>query len=181
MANGDYSSFPIHMFRSDPLTLSTPERVRYLIETRSKLKTMYGRSYRRILNAIKTVKDGTDPGLAEFTEEQLSTLERYLIKARDETARGFSQTISLFEITTNELAPGTFLVGNRPVTSFDFGDWLEKVCDWVVNLLHDIADIFHDVGMDSVGDGIDASADWLYQLEQYAKQQMNPQPNDPPD
>lgn len=152
-----------------------PVRLLYTIETRQELKKKYRDTYQGVIKALNAVRSKTDPAIAEMTSEQLAILEDYLVKARDEVARGFTQTIKLYENTANELFSGIFPREPQPLGSFDLEDWIEKICGWIAELLREIGDVFGHLGMPEVEAGLDWAADGIEWLGEKARDLLNPE------
>lgn len=167
--------FPREKFIPSFSTMPQPERLVYLIETRQELKKKYRTTYQNVIKALNAVRSKTDPTIAEMTSEQLAILEDHLVKARDEVARGFTQTVKLYENTANELFTGVFPHGPQPLGSFDLSDWIEKICGWIAGLLREIGDVFGHLGMPEVEAGLDWAADGIEWLGDKAGELLNPE------
>ena len=179
MPTSPRTPFPRRVFLPRPNSLPPPQRVVYLINTRQKLRNKYRTSYHGVVTALEALRSETDPVIANLTAEQQSQIEKALLEARDEVARGFTQTIKLFENTANELVPGTFPRGAEPFGSFDLGEWIEGVCEWLADLLDDLADVFDDFGLDFIGDGLRAAGDGVEWLGGQASEVSHPEPERP--
>jgi hypothetical protein len=166
--------FPRNDFFPNPNTMTPQRRLVYLIETRKKLQTKYRTSYHNVIKALELSKSETDPAIASLTPEQRTQLQEGLLAARDDVARGFTQTIILFENTINELAPGTYPRGGGPLGSFDLGEWFKDVCDWLADLIDDIADVFDDLGMDSVAAAMHEGADAVEWVGEKGNELLHP-------
>lgn len=150
--------FPRHEFIRPLNELAPPQRLLRLIDTHQKLKKKYQKSYHSVIEAMDALQSGSYPGLAAMSAEQRETINKALLDARDEIARGFTQIIKLYETAINELAPDTFPKEKEPYGSFDLGQWIEEAAEWLSDLLHDVADIFEDFGLSEMEYYVDEAA-----------------------
>jgi hypothetical protein len=165
--------FPRRDFIPHPAIMDKPERLRYLIETHSKIKKKYRDSYRSIVEILDALKQNKEVGFGMLNDRQQETLTQYLIETRNETARFYTQALKVFENLSNELAPGTFPIEDTPVASFDLWQWIDKTLDWFAGLCREIGDVLGHFGletgeelMDSVADGIIWAKDRLKEIRE---------------
>jgi hypothetical protein len=146
-------------------------RLRRLIEGRQMLIRRYGIAYGGIADTLQQVRDGSHPAVSQMSAEQRAEVERQLLAARDEVARGFTQAIARSENDANELAPGTFPRGDEPFQSFDLGEWVEQILEGLISILEGLADIFDAFGWDAGAAAMQAGADGLDALDRYGEEQ----------
>lgn len=151
--------FPRHKFIRPLNELAPPQRVLRLINTHQELGRKYQKSYHSVFEAIGALQSESYPGLASMSDEQREIINKNLLDARDEIARGFTQTIKLYETTINELLPGTFPKKKEPYGSYDLEEWIYGVLGWLCDVLHEIADVFEVFGFPEMAEGIDGAAD----------------------
>ncbi len=169
--------FPRGMFFPNIDVMTQQERLVFMIEARMKMKEKYGVAYRNVIKAIEVVESDTEPAIAALNNEQSTELKHQLRIVRDSIAKGFTQTISRFENSANELASGTFHRDSGVFMDYeDDGneDWLEEFLEWLSDLLHDLADVFDDIGMGFIGDvmrEIADASDWLNAQRERARHQ----------
>lgn len=145
MPISEKKSFPREMFLSTPNT--TEKRLVYIIETRKKFQGDYKKCYRNILEVLKTVQSETDPVITNLTDEQQKVLKDYLVDARNDVAKIYSQMIFAMENIANELSPGLFPRGEEPFRSGDVDFW-DALLEWLSTLLDEIADVLEHLGLD---------------------------------
>lgn len=151
--------FPRRKFIPDPITLPKPQRLRYLVETRVKLKKHYQGTYSKVVDIIDTVKTDSEISLGELTPQQKENLLDQLLESRSEVAKFYSQALLVFENMANEVAPGTFPRDDVPTTSGDFWDWVDDALEWLADLFSELADVFDHFGWDDGADGFDWVSD----------------------